>query len=137
MLQSRLYAMEPWILHVVLAESLRGQHTCITLATSSPVGKRIVARGCQRVIDSQAKSRADDLCFRHADQRCLNAQLLFRFHRRLRCEVRHALKCFDEFWPAIWVPAVIKGIHADEDVIRAKYFRPRQREREKHRVAGW
>ena len=57
------------------------------------------------------------------------------FDARLGRERRGSLERLDELRPAIGISRIVERIDADEDVVRAQHFRPRQRQRQHHRVA--
>lgn len=57
-------------------------------------------------------------------------------HSALHSEGGHVFKCRDELRAAIWIAGVVKGIYANEDVIKSERLRQRERVREKEDIAS-
>ena len=88
----------------------------------------------QRKVDIELDCSANDLGFREFDQRCVNLKTL-AFHAGFCSKVGQDLKCFDKFWPAIGIAAVIDRVYPEKNVIRQNHFRPGERVSEKDGVA--
>ena len=58
------------------------------------------------------------------------------FDAGLGRQLRQPFERRDELGPAVGVTGVVERVHADEDVMSVQCFRPRERERQEHRVAG-
>src|SRR5687767_6242648 len=118
-----------WIPHARFFESSRAQHAAIAAAARRAGGEGIVATVCEAVIETERDAALDDLRFRHRYERRLDAKLA-ALDARFRRELRGAFERFDVLGPAIWIARIIERVHADEDVIRADHFCPRERDRQ-------
>ena len=52
----------------------------------------------------------------------MDFQIQAAFNTGFSRQIRHPLERFDEFRPAVWVPAVVQCVHADEDVAGAEHL---------------
>jgi hypothetical protein len=88
----------------------------------------------ERKIGTELDCFANDVSFGKFDQRGVNVEAS-AFNSSFCSKIGDGLKCFDEFKPAIWIPAVVDRVYAQENVTGWNDFRPRKRVREKDRVA--
>src|SRR5262245_42246414 len=108
-------------------EAARAQYATVAPAARPAGRQRIVATVRQPVVEAERRATADDLCLRHRYQRRLDAEAA-ALDASLRRERRGPLEGLDELGTAIGVTRIVERIDADEDVVRAQHFGPRQRE---------
>ncbi len=116
-------------------EAARAQHAAVAPPARRARRQRIVAAVRQAVIEAQRQAARDDLRLRHRDERRLNAKAP-AFDAGLGRQPGRVLERLDELRPAIGIAGVVEGVDADEDIAGAQHLRPRQRQRQHHRIAS-
>ena len=96
----------------------------------------VVATERQRIIDAEAYTALDDLCFGEIDQRRMDRDAM-SLDTYFRGEVRHGLERFDVLRPAIRVAGVVDRVDADEDVSCAENLGIGEGKAQEDRVSGW
>ena len=79
---------------------------------------------CDRKIDAELDSFANDFGFGKFDERRVNLEAS-AFYTGFGSEIGQVLERFDKFRSAIWVAAVVDRVYADKNVIGRNHFRPR------------
>lgn len=103
-------------------KAFQAQATRITAAAGDARLVRGITGMRQGIVHAKSGAAANNLSFRHVDQRRVNPKVCRLFHARLRRQVGQVLEGRNELRPAIRVPGVVNRIDADEQVSRSHRF---------------
>src|SRR5688500_17391752 len=121
-----------------LTEAAQAELACIASPARLAVRARIVTADGDRVVDAELEAELDDLALCHADERRpdSNRRLALGLDAGTSGKIRHPLERLDEFRSAVGISAVVEGVHADEDLVRANDFGEGERVRKEDRVSS-
>ena len=116
-------------------EAFEPKDTGITAtARHTRIGRRVAARR-HAVVHPEFDSSANDLLLGPIHEGSVDHEERTVLNTCLGGESGHFLKGFDELRATIRIATIVHGVHADEDVVRADDFSPRQSVRKKDGVA--
>ena len=118
-----------------MGEAGQAESARVAVSTTGAGFVGIVAAVGEAVVDAQLQAGCDDLGFAHLDEWRADGEFPMALDTGGRGEVGHRLEGGYKLGSAVGVSAVVDGIDADENIVRADHLGVPERDRQKDRVS--